>query len=233
MPVREAVWLLPGLLCDAFVWRAQIEALGNAYDVHVADFYGFDSITEMAEAVLSRATSHFALAGHSMGGRVAMEITRLAPERVSRLMLLDTGYRARAPGETEKRQRLVDLANGEGMAALAATWLPPMVHPDRINDTSLMVPLSGMVCRATPEIFAGQVRALLHRPDATAVLAALECPTTFVCGRQDGWSPVAQHEEMRALVPRADLVVVEEAGHMTTVEQPAAVTAALEAWFSS
>ena len=198
MPGRETVFLLPGLLCDATVWRRQAAALAGSHAVEVAEFFGLDSIADMAAHVLARAPLRFSVAGHSMGGRVALEILRMAPERVDRLALLDTGVHPRRPGEAEKRQELVDLAHAQGMRALAGSWLPPMLHPDRRGDADLMAALTAMVCRATPEIHEGQIRALLGRPDAAAQLPGIAVPTLLVCGRQDGWSPLDQHEAMAA-----------------------------------
>ncbi len=152
---------------------------------------------------------------------------RQAPERVTHLGLLDTGIHPRRPGEAEKRQVLVDLAYAEGMNALAQAWLPPMVHPDRLNDGPLMTGLTDMVCRATPAIFKGQINALVQRPDAITGLAAIRCPVLLGCGRQDGWSPVAQHEEIAAHISQAKLVVFEHSGHMAPAEAPDSVTRAL------
>jgi pimeloyl-ACP methyl ester carboxylesterase len=230
MSGRPVLWLLPGLLCDAYVWREQEVAFNASHEVHLADFRGFSSITEMARSVLEQSDVPFALAGHSMGGRVAMEMVRLAPQRVSRLMLLDTGYKPSAPGEEEKRMALVELARREGMAALAAVWLPPMVHPERMNDPTLMDPLVQMVCRADPDTFEGQQRALLDRPDAGPGLGDIRCPTWLVCGSDDGWSPLAQHREIQALIAGSEMTVIEGSGHMTTVERPQAVTAAMRRW---
>ncbi|UFN47189.1 alpha/beta hydrolase [Roseomonas sp. OT10] len=229
-PEGAAVVLIPGLLCDASVWEPQRAALSAGRAVLIPDLWGLDSIEAMAERVLASAPGRFALAGHSMGARVALALLDRAPERVERLALLDTGVHPRRPGEAEKRQELVDLAHREGMAALAARWLPPMVHPARAQDPALMGPLTAMVCRATPAIFAGQVRALLNRPDAAAVLPRIACPTLVACGRQDGWSPLEQHEAMAAAIPGARLSVIEESGHMCTVEAPEAVTDLLHGW---
>lgn len=233
MTARPTLWLLPGLLCDEYVWRPEVAALGAGHEIRIASFYGYASITEMAQSVLDAARGPFALAGHSMGGRVAMEVARLAPDRVTRLMLLDTGYKPRLPGEAEKREALVELARREGMAALAAVWLPPMVHPDRVHEAALMGPLTDMVCRASPDIFAGQQRALLNRPDAGEYLGDIRCPVSLACGRNDTWSPLAQHQEIQALIPGATLTVIEDSGHMTTVERPDAVTAAMMRWLAA
>jgi pimeloyl-ACP methyl ester carboxylesterase len=212
------VFLLPGLLCDETIWAHQRAALG---DVIVPDFRHVNSISAMAKVVIDAAPQRFSVAGHSMGGRVALEVFRMAPHRVERLALLDTGVHPRAADEESKRWALVDLARSQGMAALAARWLPPMLHPDL---SALLKPLTEMVMRSTPETFANQQRALLDRPDARAVLPLIKCPTLVLCGRQDIWSPVSQHEEIAASIPHAKLVVVEECGHMSPVEQPAMVT---------
>lgn len=222
--------LVAGLLCDETVWSAQRAALEGECDVFTPSLWGLDSIPGMARAVLDAAPRRFALAGHSLGARVALEVVRQAPERVERLALLDTGVHPVRPGEAEKRQELIDLARREGMAALAARWLPPMVHPDRVRDPALMDPLAAMVCRASPDIFERQVRALLARPDAAAVLPGIRCPTLVACGRQDAWSPLSQHEPIAAAIPGARLAVIESSGHMSTVEAPEAVARLLLDW---
>jgi pimeloyl-ACP methyl ester carboxylesterase len=218
------IFLLPGLLCDETIWADQRAALIEFADVVIPDFRYVNSIEAMARLVLDAAPERFSVAGHSMGGRVALEVARLAPERVVRLALLDTGVHPRAANEESKRGELVELARSHGMAALAARWLPPMLHPDH---SALLEPLTAMVKRSTPGTFANQQRALLNRPDARAVLPGIHCPTLVLCGRQDAWSPASQHEEIAASIPHSKLVVVEECGHMSPVEQPAAVTRAL------
>ena len=230
--MRKVVYLLPGLLCDDEVWSTQAESLRQDYDVRVPHFFGFSSLPEMARAVLAKAPERFALAGHSMGGRVALEIMRLAPERVERLALLNTGIHEVREGEAEKRQVLVDLAFAKGMKALAAAWAPPMVAPRRINDAALMGEIATMVCRATPDIFRGQIRALLNRPTVRELLGTIRCPVQVIGARQDGWSPVAQHEEIASLIPGTALTCIEDCGHMSPMEQPAAVAAALTRWLA-
>ncbi len=229
---RPIIYLLPGLLCDAAVWRAQAQALSATHEVRVPQFFGYDSIPAMARGVLAGAPEHFALAGHSMGGRVAIEIMAQAPERVERLALLNTGVHDVREGEAAKRQSLIDIAFSQGMEALAAHWAPPMVAPERASDAALMEEITAMVCRATPEIFRRQIRALLNRPPARGVLAYIRCPTTVVAARQDGWSPLAQHEEIAAAVVGSTLVCIEDCGHMSLVERPDAVNRALNHWLA-
>lgn len=222
-----AVLLLPGLLCDEFSWRHQAEALRKLTEVIIPEFRGFNSLGAMAEAALTMAPARFSLAGHSMGARVALEVVRRASGRIDRLALLDTGIHPRGPNEEAKRGALIDLARREGMAAMAAQWLPPMLHPAH---SSLLPELTEMVMRSTPESFAAQQRALLDRPNAREVLPMIHCPTLVLCGKEDQWSPVSQHEEIAGAIPGSKLVIVENCGHMSPVEQPAAVTEALLQW---
>ena len=232
---RAAVLMLPGLLCDHTIWQAQAEGLADIADVTIADFSQLDDLTDMARAALDlvaddpmRRPVH--VVGHSMGGRVAFEVWRLAPERVRSLVVLDTGAHPAGPDEAASRQPLLDVSAHEGMEALAADWLPPMVHPDRRDDPTIMSPLTAMVMRATPELHARQIRALLARPDATPLLATITVPTLVIVGRQDEWSPVAQHETITAAMTGARLEIIDHSGHMVTVEQPDAVTALLREW---
>ena len=220
----------PGLLCDASIWAAQVEALRPYADVAVADFSQLASLEDMARSALSLRNGPLVVIGHSMGARAALEMVRLAPGRIERLALLDTGTHPRRDGEEATRQVLVDLAYRSGMEALADRWLPPMVDEARSGDRALMEPLRAMVMRATPEQHERQIRALLGRPDAKPLLPTITCPTLVMVGRQDRWSPLAQHEEIAALIPGAELVVIENSGHMSPVEQPEAVSQALLRW---
>ncbi len=230
--------LVPGLMCDAEVWTHQARELGALTTVEIFDPGDRDSLGGMAEALLARAPAHFALAGHSMGGRIAMEVMRRAPGRVTHLALMDTNYLPRSPEEgggreADNRYALLDIARRQGVRAMAARWVQGMVHPVRLEDADLIESIISMMARKTPGMFASQIHALLHRPDAAPVLTGLQCPTLVLCGRQDSWSVPARHQEMAALISRSRLVVVEECGHMSTMERPEAVTAAMRDWLTS
>jgi pimeloyl-ACP methyl ester carboxylesterase len=233
--MTTTLMLLPGLNCDAAVWAPQVAALkGHAHCVIPA--WGLrDSLTAMAEQVLQEApTERFAVAGHSMGGRVALEVMRLAPQRVERLALLSTGTHPLAAGEAggkEKagRMALLNIAQAQGMRAMAQEWAKGMVHPARIGGTVFEQVLD-MFERGSADQFAAQIKALLQRPDAAALLPGIACPTLVLTGRQDSWSGPAQHEAMAAAIAGAQLLIVEDSGHMCTMEQPQAVSAALFAW---
>lgn len=233
--MKPTLLLLPGLMCDRTVWEPQMNALSPAWHVIVPDYEFADSLEAMAEHVLALAPDTFALAGHSMGGRVALEVMRRAPERVNRLALLDTGYKGLAPGdagetEIDGRMRLLRMALTQGMRAMGTQWLQGMVHPDRRQDSQLCDTILDMIANKAPDLFARQIRALIQRPDGTEVLTRIHCPTTFICGRQDGWSPLARHYEMAQLVPGSRVEPIEDSGHMSTLEQPDALTAALQRW---
>jgi pimeloyl-ACP methyl ester carboxylesterase len=206
--------------------------LTDVADVVVPCFHGFDSIAAMAESVLAQAPSRFSVAGFSMGGRVAFQIAQVAPERLERFCVLDTGAAPAAPGEPEKRRQLVDLAYRNGMAAVAEAWLPQMVHPNRVKDAAFMRPLADMVCRATPEILARQVHALLTRPDAMPVLPTIHCPALVVHGAQDASISAAVHASIAAAIPGAELKTIDHSGHFLPVEQPEAFADALRDWLA-
>jgi pimeloyl-ACP methyl ester carboxylesterase len=226
----RSLLLLSGLLCDETIWAEAAQDLKSAADVRIASFQGFNSIQAMAAYALRMAPPQFWVAGHSMGGRVALELFRQAKQRVLGLALLNTGVHALRAGETESRGRLVQLAQERGMSALAAAWLPPMMGASPARLAHVMPKLQAMVERQTAESFAAQTKALLERPDAGRVLPTINVPALLVSGAADTWSPLAQHEEIRRQIPQATLVAIDDAGHMAPAEQPRAVAAALRAW---
>lgn len=230
--MKKTIYLLCGLLCDAIIWEAQARALRSAYDARIVSFEGLDSMHAMADKVLANAPARFALAGHSMGGRVALEIYRHAPQRVDRLALLDTGYEAAAPDEREKRAVLVNQALKEGIGSIAEAWGLPMLAPANRNNAGLVKAVIDMVGRMSGEIYAGQTRALLGRPDATDVLKRIACPAMVICGTEDGWSPPERHERMAALIPNAALRLIDRSGHMSMMEEPGAILQALHEWLA-
>ena len=234
---KDTLILLPGLLSDETVWRDQVEALSDLVPCLCADWGWLDSFNAMAEAVLRAAPERFALAGHSMGGRVAFQVYCLAPDRVTRLALLNTGCEARPSGpageeEAHKRRELLEIAKSQGMRAMALKWLPPMIAPDRRTDAGLVESIVSMIELKTPEIFEAQIAALLARPDATPVLRSIRRPTLLLSGREDSWSPPARHEQMAAMIPGSKLAVIPHCGHMSTMERPKEVAQAMRVWLS-
>ncbi len=225
--------LLPGLACAGAVWAPQLAAFEAERPVIVPDFRGQDSFEAMAQAALANAPARFALAGHSMGGRVALEILRQAPERVERLALLSTGVHPVDPQEIAPRSALVALAEREGMAAAVRDWLPPMLHPRNRANTALVMTIEAMWNETTPQAFARQIHAALNRRDLRPLLPTIACPTLVLCGAEDSWSPPAQHQAIAAAIPGARLVIVPECGHMAPLEAPQQVNAELRRWLAA
>ena len=222
--------LIPGLVCDAASWSTIPEAFEKRMPVTITEITGPETIPAMAAHVLASTPGRLLVAGHSLGGRVALEMWRLAPERMAGIALLDTGAGPARQEETAARMRRVAIAHEHGMAALAADWLPPFVHPSRHADKPLMDMLTAMVMRRTPEIHERQIRALLTRPDATGLLPLITVPALVLTGRQDDWAPPSAHQAMADAIPGADLAIIEECGHFTIAERPDEVIRALEDW---
>lgn len=217
------ITLLPGLLCDATVWQPLLKRLADK-EVMVADFSTQDDLTDMATDCLAQQSGPLQVVGHSMGARVAMEMARIQPDRVERLVLLDTGIHPLKPGEVEKREKSVRFAYEHGMHSLAGSWLKGMLHTPHLEDADLMQSLTDMVLRCDADLHARQIKALINRPDAASYLNRIACPVLLVVGRQDQWSPVSQHEDMLELLPDARLEIIEEAGHFAPLEQAETVT---------
>lgn len=232
---QSVLILLPGLLCDPAAWAGPAASLGDVADCRIASWGMLDSIEDMAADLLSSVPeARFSVAGHSMGGRIALEVLRQAPHRVERLALLDTGYQPLPTGpagdrEREARMTLLAHARRDGMRAMGHQWATGMVHADCIG-SPLFEEILDMIERSNPDQFAAQLRALLGRPDATPLLSGIPCPTLLLCGRQDAWSPLERHAEMASLIPGSRLAVIEDAGHMTIMEAPQAVAEALAEW---
>lgn len=223
------ILLIPGLVCDAHVWRGVCEGL-EGREIAIADITSQPSIPAMAADLLAQHAGDLVVIGHSMGGRVAMEMARCAPSRLRGLALLNTGMSPATPAELPKREGMINFAHSKGMAALADAWLPGMMADGIPPDPQVMAGLRAMVQRMTPQIHERQIRALIDRPDARLSMPAYKGPLLLMTGRQDIWSPIAQHEQIAELRPQARLEIIEDAGHFAPVEQPVRVARLLAAW---
>jgi pimeloyl-ACP methyl ester carboxylesterase len=228
--MAEPLLLLPGLLCDRRLYAAQILALGCGRDVRVGDLGHDDSTPAMARRVLADAPPGFALCGLSMGGYVALEIVRQAPERVARLALLDTQARADTAEITARRRGLIELAHKGEFKGVTPRLLPALLHPDRLQDDGLTATVTAMAEAVGQQAFLRQQQALMTRADLRPLLGKVGCPTLVLCGRQDALTPLPLSLEMAAAIPDATLVVLPRCGHLSTLERPDAVTAQLRAW---
>lgn len=233
MPHADAtIILVPGLLSDETVWTPILPLLQALAPVRIADNRTGNSLSEMAENALALTEGPLMVAGHSMGGRIAFEMVRMAPRRIKRLVVLDTGAAPLSPGEREGRDRMTALSTHRGMAALAAAWLPPMLAERNRQDPMLVNELVDMVQRMTPEIHRRQIAALIARPDATPLLGQIACPTLFLVGENDEWSPPRDHAKMAEKLPDGALKIIPGAGHFAPIEAPQAVGRAIADWFT-
>ena len=221
---------LPGLTNDERLWRHQAAALAETHPLTSFALVPHASMGELAEMALARAPAwRFALAGLSMGGYCALEIMRRAPERVAALALLDTSARADTPEQTQFRHHAI-AASAKDYAAGIDAFLPRLVHPSRAGDTAVMGPLREMAMALGHDGYVRQQEAIIGRADSRATLGDIRCPTLVLCGRDDVLTPLALHEEMHAGIAGSQLVVIGDCGHVSTLERPAEVTAALREW---
>ena len=222
--------LIPGLLCDPDLWSHQVSHLGDIANVSVADITGGETMQSLAKQVLDQAPDRFALAGLSMGGYVAYEIMRQAPERVERLALLDTAGRADTDEQKERRGQLIEMSRIGKFRGVTDRLLPILIHEDRLSDDALTERVKLMAERVGPEAFHRQQKAIMSRPDSRPQFSDYDLSTLIFCGRQDALTPVALHEEMADLIPGCRLAIIEDSGHLSTMEQPQAATALLRQW---
>lgn len=222
--------LLHGLLCDGQTWAHLIGPLSRLGPVFVPRLSGLRSLPEAAARTLAQTHGPLVVIGHSMGGRIAFEMARQAPERCAALVLMNTGYRGLGDGEAPRRMAQVEAARKGGIEAIVDTWLDGMIAPQTRQHTALMQSMREMVLRSSLESFSGQIQALIERPDATDLLNRITCPTLFISGEEDRWSPLAQHHEMAEMVTGAEVAAIAGAGHMALFEAPAACTETILEW---
>jgi pimeloyl-ACP methyl ester carboxylesterase len=228
-PERVPLVLVPGLVCDAEVWHHQVRHLAEVADIGIPAVDTGDTMTDMARHVLVWAPPRFALAGFSMGGYVALEMLRQAPERVSRLALLDTSARADTPEKAAGRRAAIDAIAGGRYRDVVERMMPVLLHPDRQRGP-LADLVRAMTARLGPEVFARRHRAMLTRVDSRDLLGGTDLPVRVICGRHDAMSSLAEHEEMASLAARGRWSLIEDCGHMSIIEQPHAVSALLRDW---
>jgi len=219
------------MLLDAELFAHQKEHLRDVAEVRVGDITTADTVEGMARAVLDVAPERFALAGLSLGGIVAFEILRQAPGRVERLALLDTNARPPTEGQLESWRRFAAMTEeGRFEEVTAKHLMPTLVHPDRLEDAAITGAVERMAGRVGQEAFVRQLRAQADRPDSRERLGDISRPTLVAGGRQDALCPAELLEEISSGIPGASLVIIEECGHLSSMERPQAVTALLRYW---
>lgn len=233
MTTPKDLVLLPGLLCDAALWAHQAAALADIARPVVADLTGQDSVAGLAESVLAAAPERFALAALSMGGYVAFEIVRRAPERVTALALMDTSARPDSEEQSEVRRGLIALSRRGRFKGVTPRLLPRLIHPDRLDRPEPAGTIIVMAERTGQQAFIRQQTAIMGRPDSRPGLGAIACPTLVAVGRQDALTPPELAAEMATGIPGARLEIIEASGHLPPLEQPEATAALMRAWLEA
>ncbi len=222
--------LIPGLLLTPQLYAPQLEALWAQAPLLLANHTGADSMAELARGILAQAPPRFALVGLSMGGYIAFEILRQAPERVARLALLDTAARPDTPDITAGRRTNMQLAQSGRLPEVVDGLIPRLVHPSRVTDAPLLEVIRRMGAQVGVAGYLRQQAAIIARPDSRPMLKDIRCPTLVLVGDADQLTPPQRAQEIAAAVPGAELVIVPECGHLSTLERPELVTRALRSW---
>ncbi|HXW70930.1 MAG TPA: alpha/beta fold hydrolase [Methylocella sp.] len=221
---------VPGLGCTADLFAEQIATLRGDVSISVADHTRHDTMSGIAGAILAAAPNRFALCGLSMGGYIAFEMMRQAPDRVERLALLDTTALSDTPQQTERRLKLIAMAQSGEFIAVCDTLWPLFVHPARHSDAALKRAVFKMIHDTGPDIFVRQQKAILSRLDSRSSLEAIHCPTLVLVGNEDILTPVSAARTIADGIVGSKLHIVQDCGHLSTMEQPDAVTETLRAW---
>jgi pimeloyl-ACP methyl ester carboxylesterase len=229
---RLPIVLVPGLACSARLYSDQIPALWPFGSVTVGDHTRDQSIAAIARSVLAAAPPRFALLGLSMGGYIAFEIMRQARERVAKLALLDTAATPETPQQTATRQTRIELAKSGRFGETVDLMFPTLVHRDRHGDEHLKRIVRLMGEETGTDAFIRQQHAIMARADSRPSLAAIGCPTLVVVGDADELTPPAAAHEIAVAISGARLIVIPECGHLSTLERPQMVNAALLEWMA-
>ena len=232
MAEKQRLLLLPGLLCDAALWQFQVEALADVAEATVADLTRSDSVAAMARDALADAPDRFALAGLSMGGYVALEIMRQAPERVTHLALLDTSARPDTPELIERRKALIDLASRGKFKGVTPRLLPLLLHRDH-QFPPLSTIVIEMAARIGQPAFVRQETAIMGRQDSRPFLKDIKVPTLILVGEDDELTPVHLHEELADGIAGSEFQIIARSGHLTTLEKPDMVNRAMFDWLTT
>ncbi|HET9715674.1 MAG TPA: alpha/beta hydrolase [Pseudolabrys sp.] len=229
MADKQQLLLVPGLICDAAVWEFQIAHLSEVAEISVPPVTRGDTMAEMARIVLDRAPASFALAGFSMGGYVALEMLRQAPQRITKLALLDTSARDDSPKKAEWRRSVIAACKRGEFTDVIEGMMPILLHA---NQRSGPLPefVRTMANRVGSEVYLRRQYAIDSRQDSRDLLRAYPGPVRAICGRQDGMSTIEEHEEIAALAKYGRCSIIEDCGHMTILERPHAATALLRDW---
>ncbi|GHB29001.1 hydrolase [Pseudovibrio japonicus] len=228
----ETVVFIPGVTCTGALFGPQINSLKER-PIILAETCDLDTIESMAQRLLDHAPEHFALLGSSMGGYIALEVIRQAPERVSRLALMHTNAREDTLAQTQLRQTQMAIVKKGGFHKIAAMQYPQLVHPARHDDTALRQITYDMADEVGPQSFLKQQNAIIHRKDQRPYLSAIKCPTMIVAGEEDNLLPLDRCREMHEAIPHSELHIIPDCGHMSTLEHPAHTSELIQDWLDA
>jgi pimeloyl-ACP methyl ester carboxylesterase len=228
--VNEPLVLLPGMMCDARLFAPQIAKFSSARGVMVAPLTDDKSFAGLAQSFLRHAPPRFALAGLSMGGIAAMEIIRQAPERISRLALLDTNPLVDPTDRAKQRNEQMRRVAGGSLQQIMRDEMKPHYLAKSPNRDAVLDLCMDMALALGADVFITQSCAVRDRPDQCETLRGVKVPTLILCGAEDRLCPVERHQMMQGLITGAELVVIDKAGHLPTIEQPQSTNEALEQW---
>ncbi|WP_339634834.1 alpha/beta hydrolase [uncultured Sneathiella sp.] len=233
MTEKHSLVLIPGLLCTGDLWRDQIDALDDIANITVADHTRDDTVPAIASRLLSEAPERFALAGLSMGGYIALEVMRQAPERVTHLAIMDSRAIADTPEEGQRRLDFINLVEkGSAFKGVTRSLLPILIHPSRLEDEELTDRIFKMAEDVGKEAFIRQERALLAREVLWDVLKTISCPTLVLSGADDKLIPASVQREMAVEIPTAQYVEIPECGHLPTMEEPEITSKYMRHWLA-
>lgn len=233
MPQLIPLVLIPGQLCTGKIWQNQIDALADISTTSIADQHTTDTVSQIAELILKTAPDKFALAGHAMGGFIAFEVMRQAPDRVVGLALLDTIAAADTPAQIERRMGYAKLVQEGHFGDVIEQRYDLVLHPDRTGEPALRAAVKQMAMETGAEAFLRQQNIIITRPDSRIDMHEITCPTLVLMGRQDALSSLETHQEIANAIRNATLEVIEDCGHFSTLEKPKEVNNLLRQWLLS
>jgi pimeloyl-ACP methyl ester carboxylesterase len=222
--------MVPGMMCDERIFSPQIEALSQNLEVTIADISNFSSVRELASDVLKKAPKKFSLLGHSMGGIVAMEIYSQEPNRIEKLILMDTNPKAELDEVKLKREPQIREVNNGKLLEVMRDEMKPNYLAESENKTNVLSVCMDMALNLGPDVFINQSRALQSRLDQQNTIQSIKIPVLIICGSEDKLCPVERHEMMHNMISDSDLKIINNAGHMPTLEQPRETTEVIKEW---
>jgi len=232
--VKETLVLIPGTLCDVSLFDHQLANLSDLVHCQAVDCGRCDDLSDMAALILSEIVGNFSLLGFSYGGIVAFEMLRQAPQRITKLILLNTNHKALSEATVASQKKYLTMVEAGDFRKITTDFTKEsMLHPTHAKRLEIREKVLRMALSVGEAGFVRQVKAQLNRPDSTGDLPKINCPTSIITGREDRICPPSLHQEMAELIPNAQLAIIEECGHLSTLEQPEIVNETIRKWWEN